>query len=322
MRRREFLLGAAGGALALSTRGTLAAPGSAPLILVTADLEAHIAVVNAATGGVVRRVGTADGPRSIERAGGTAVVAHTELGRVTLIDTATFAPRRVAGTFEEPRYTAAHPDRRHALVTDSGAGEVVVIDLLRARVVARVDVGGKARHVSLDPSGRRLWLALGSKADRIAVVDVSEITRPRLTRTFRPPYRAHDIVFTPNGERVWVTSGDRGTIGIYDTATRTLLRRIAAQAPPQHVAFSERGDAVYVTSGDDAALRIHAPGGRLVRTSTVPEGSYNVSRGSGQVFTPSLDRGTLCLMDLRGNVRRTVQVSRSAHDACFAWGPG
>ena len=320
MRRREFLLSAAGGALALSTRGSFAAAGQAPLILVTADLEAHIAVVNAATGGLVRRVRTADGPRSIERAGGTAVVAHTDLGRVTLIDTATVASRRVAGTFEEPRYTAAHPDRRHALVTDSGAREVVVIDLLRARVVARVDVGGKARHVSLDPSGRRLWLALGSKADRIAVVDVSEITRPRLTRTFRPPYRAHDIVFTPAGDRVWVTSGDRRTIGIYDSATGALLRRIAAQAPPQHVAFSAGGLVAYVASGDDGALRVHGVDGRLFRTSHVPEGSYNVSRGGGYVFTPSLDRGTLCLLDHSGKVRRTVQVSRSAHDACFAWG--
>lgn len=319
--RRELLVAGAAGAAALAApRALRGAFGGRRYVLVTADLESHVAVVDAATGRIVRRVATAAKPRSIERAAGWAVVAHSELGRVTLIDTSTLTTRPVGGTFDEPRYTAAHPDGRHAFVSDAGAGEVVVVDLRRARVVGRLSVGGHARHISLDPPGRVLWVALGGKAREVVAVSTVRPTRPVVVGRIHPPFLAHDVVFAPNGERVWVTSGDRGTIGIYDTATRTLLRRIAAQAPPQHVAFSERGDAVYVTSGDDAALRVHALGGRLVRTSAVPDGSYNVSRGGGHVFTPSLDRGTLCLLDARGNVRRTVQVARSAHDACFIWG--
>jgi hypothetical protein len=35
------------------------------------------------------------------------------------------------------------------------------------------------------------------------------------------------------------------------------------------------------------------------------------------VLTPSLDRGTLCVMDARGGLLHEVHVASSSHDACF-----
>lgn len=318
MNRRTFLMRAAAGVAAarLGSAGGASATSAGPLVLVTADTEGHVAVVNAATGRILRRLGTADGPRSIERVAGAAIVAHTELGRITLIDTQTFERQRILSRFAEPRYTAAHPDGRHALISDSGLGEVIVLDVARRRVVARVSVGGKARHLTIDPTGRRLWTALGTTAERIAIVDVSDPTTPRLIQTITAPFLAHDVVFAPTDDRVWVTSGDRGALAIYDSSTQLVVRRLAALAPPQHLTFSERGRVAFVTSGDDASLRVHDLDGRLLRAAHVPEGSYNVSRGNGHVFTPSLDRGTLCMLDRNGSVRRTVRVAAAAHDAC------
>ena len=319
MNRRTFLVhaAAAGTAARFGSLASAAPAAGPPLVLVTADTEAHVAVVNAATGRILQRLGTADGPRSIERVAGAAVVAHTELGRITLIDARTFARRRVLSRFDEPRYTAAHPDGRHAFISDSGLGEIIVVEVARGRVVARVDVGGGARHLAIDPIGRRLWTALGTQAERIAIVDVTDPTSPRLVRRITTPFLSHDVVFSPSGDRVWVTAGDRGTMAIYDPSTRRLLRRLAAQAPPQHIAFSERGRVAYVASGDSASLRVHGLDGALLHTASVPRGSYNVSRGGGHVFTPSLERGTLCLLDRNGRVRRTVRVAAAAHDACF-----
>jgi len=49
----------------------------------------------------------------------------------------------------------------------------------------------------------------------------------------------------------------------------------------------------------------------------VPVGSYNVQQGFGLVLTPSLKRGTLCVVAPVGNVEHEVRVARSSHDACF-----
>jgi len=224
--------------------------------------------------------------------------------------------RRVLRGFDQPRYTAASPNGRHAFVSDSGRHEVVTLDVVQGRVVARVAVGGPARHISVDPSGRTIWVSLGSKAEQVAVVDVSRPAAPRLVRPFRPPFLAHDVGIVPGGRHVWVSSGDRGALAVYDRRTGNVLRRLPADAPPQHVTFS--GGNAYVTSGEDGTLRVQSlRDGRVLHVTRVPVGSYNVQDALGWIVTPSLDRGTFCVLDRRGTLRHRVQVAPSSHDACF-----
>jgi DNA-binding beta-propeller fold protein YncE len=311
MDRRTFLAAAAAAPFALSSPGRAA--GGTALALVTGDLESRVVAVDPARGRVVAHVATDAGPRSIESVGGTtAVVAHTAGGALSLLDG--LRVRTVVRGFSTPRYTAADRGARYAYVTDSGLGDVAVLDVIAGRVVARLPLGGPARHVSLSPSGRRLWVALGSKAAELAVVDVSRPLTPRLVARVRPPFLAHDVGFAPGGA-VWVSSGDRGTIGVYD-GRGELRFRIDADAPPQHVTFA--GGRAYVTSGDDGTLRVHdVADGRLVRTTRVPVGSYNVQQGLGLVLTPSLERGTLCVVRRSGTLEHELRVARSSHDACF-----
>jgi DNA-binding beta-propeller fold protein YncE len=313
--RREFLGSAAAAGLLLSAAPDAFARrfGGLPVALVTADTQAHIAVVRLTDGRLQRKIATPAGPRSIESVGRTAIVAHTGGGAVSLVDGPDLKVRRVLRGFGAPRYTAGGRDGRVAYVTDSARGELVVVDLVRDRVVHRTDVGGPARHVSA--FGDRLWTALGTKAERIAVLDISEPWRPRLKGHVTPPFLAHDVGFTPRGARVWVSSGDRGRIAVYDAASRRVLFALAADAPPQHVTFL--AGRAYVTSGDDATLRVHRLDGRLLRTTQIPQGSYNVQEGWGMILTPSLSQGTLCVVNGRGRMRNRVDVAPSSHDACF-----
>jgi len=317
--RRRFVLAAAAAPFSLRTSEAWAS--RRPLALVTADTQAHVAVVDPADGRILCRLETLPGPRSIESVGGTvAVVAHTAGGALSLVDARTLSVRRVLRGFREPRYTAAHPGGRYAFVTDSGRGEVVTVDVVRGGVVGRVAVGGAARHISLDRRGRRLWVALGTKAERLAVVDVVRPERPRLVVRLAPPFLAHDVALPPARSPAWVTSGDRGTIALYDAARGRILRRVPADAPPQHVTF--HGGRAFVASGDDGLLRVHdAVDGRLLRTTRVPRGSYNVQQAWGTIVTPSLAQGTLCVLDAAGRLRERVQVAPSSHDACLVLGP-
>src|SRR5687768_2223561 len=174
MDRREFLAAAAA-PLILGTAPALArSTGGTPLALVTADLESSVVAVDVSTGRVLRRLSTPADPRSIESIGWTgALVAHTAGGRMTLIDS-DLRVRPIAGEFGAPRYTAVAPDRRLAYVTDSAREEVAVVDIRGRRVVGRVAVGGPCRHLGIDRNGTRLWVALGNKAERIAVLSLAE----------------------------------------------------------------------------------------------------------------------------------------------------
>lgn len=312
MNRREFVLAAT--VLALSPREIARAARPAPLALVTADLESRLVAVDLSSGRVRHHVRTLPSPSSIEAVERVAVVAHAREGSVSLVDGDTLAVARVLHGFGEPRYTAGHPDGRHAFVTDAVRGEVVALDVLRGRVTGREQVGPRARHVSIAPDGRTLWVALGSKAEQIAVVDVSRPRRPRLAHRFRPPFLAHDVGWAPDGRRVWVSSGDRNELVIYDTRTGRVLARPSGDWPPQHITFG--GELVFVTSGWSGTLRVHRADGRPLRTTVVPVGSYNVQQERGWVVTPGLGRGSLAVLDRSGRLLRSERIARSSHDAC------
>ena len=293
--RRQFLLALAAAPAALSYE---------PLAYVTADTEAHVVVVGMTSGRVYRRIPTLPSPFSIERVGDTAVVAHTVSGRVTVLG------RHVVEGFGEPRYTAAAHDGRHAFVSDSGHAELVALDVIRGEIVGRVKLSQWPRHVSLARDGRTLWVSLGTAADAIAVVDVSDPRRPLHLGRLRPPFLAHDVGFAPSG-RAWITSGEERAIAVHGGPV------LPADGAPQHVTFL--GDRAYVTSGADGTLRVyHEPTARLLSATRVPVGSYNVQFAAGRILTPSLDEGTLCVLDAAGRVRERVHVAPSSHDACLA----
>ena len=290
MDRRGFLLAAAAAPVALRS-------ASQPYAYVTADLESHVAVVDLERGAVVRRIPTPPGPRSIERVGESYVVAHTAIGEVSVLG------RHVIEGFEEPRYTAAAPDGRHAFVTDSGRADLAVVDVVRGVVVTRLRLRLWPRHLTRSLDGRFVVVSLGTAAEELVVVDVKDPRRPHVSSTIKPGYLVHDVAWGPDG-RLWITGGEAPQIGVY---ART-LRVLPAGSAPQHVSFLAGG--VFVTSGDDGTLQVL--GGRLTR---VPVGSYNVQFVGRRIVTPSLNAGTLCVLDARGRLLRRIHVASSSHDA-------
>jgi len=312
MDRRRFLAGAA--ALAVAPQAFARRLGGTPVALVTADTEAHVAVVELATGRIVKRIATLAGPRSIQSVFSTrSVVAHTTEGAITLLDG--LEKRRVLRGFEEPRYTAMGTDGKQAYVTDSKRGDVSVIDLDTGRLVYRTEVGAHARHVTADPAALLLWVALGFSAPTIVALDLADPIRPHVVGQIRPPFLAHDVAFEPRGRQVWVSAGEEDRLAAYDPTGR-LLRTLRADAPPQHVTFA--AGRAFVAAGESGLVRVHAiHDGALVRTAAVPAGSYNVQSGLGAVVTPSLDHGTLVVLDRFGRKLREVHVASSSHDAAL-----
>lgn len=297
MNRREFAFLAA--ATPFGLRAALAA---APSALVTCDTEERLAVVDLGSYRVVRSVPTLPDPRSVELVGDRAVVCHTAMGAVSIVDKT--GVRHVFRDFVEPRYTAAHPDGRHAFVTDSGRSGVVAIDVMRGVEVGHVRLPGWARHLTIDARGDRLWVGLGTAAQHVAVVEARPL---RHSSTLTPGFLAHDVGHAPDG-RVWITSGATGELAVGGAVH-------SADLAPQHVTFGP--GTAYVASGDSGTLHVQSLDGRVLRRTPIPTGSYNVQYGAGRVLTASLLQGTLAVLDRRGALLKVVQVAGSCHDACL-----
>jgi DNA-binding beta-propeller fold protein YncE len=293
--RRQFLAAAAAAPLAVRSLGTRVA-------VVTCDAESRLAVVDLDTYRVVGSVATLPDPRAIEAVGGVAVLCHTDVGAVSIVDR--HRVRHVLRGFVEPRYTAAHPDGVHAFVTDSGRSSVSVVDVVRGRVVGRVALPGWARHITISPDGRRVWAGLGAASEHVAVVETAPL---RVAGMLTPGFLAHDVGLAPDG-KLWVTSGAERLLAIGES-------RHTADLAPQHVTFG-RGRA-FVTSGDSGTLHVVVAGGWIAATQQIPRGSYNVQYAHGRVVTSSLDNGLVSVFDGLGRHLATLKAAASCHDACI-----
>jgi hypothetical protein len=275
-----------------------------PFAYVTADTESQVALVDTLHGIVLHRIPTRPDPRSIQRVGNALVVTHTAVGAVSVLDG--LAVSHVLDGFEEPRYAVSSRDGRYAFVTDSGRADLAVVDINRGEVAGRVQLRLWPRHLTISPDGRTLWVGLGTASPQLAVVDVRDPTRPRLREYVRPTFAAHDVGFAPSG-RIWVTAGVERRISAQG-------RILAADAAPQHVTFLD--GRAYVTSGDDGTLRIYEEAtARLLHTTLIPVGSYNVQSLANRVLTPSLNEGTLCAVGAGGRLLSRTRVAPSCHDA-------
>jgi hypothetical protein len=101
--------------------------------------------------------------------------------------------------------------------------------------------------------------------------------------------------------------------------TRRGASNAAAPAPrsSRTRAARSRSSSAFVASGEQPSLAVHSlrDGAERRRTAT-PLGSYNVQQAAGRVLTPSLDHGTLTVLDPEARVVRQVRVAPAAHDAC------
>src|SRR5919204_367587 len=190
----------------------------------------------------------------------------------------------------------------------------------RPRVVRSVFVGAGPHHMGLSPAGNELWVALGERARTIVVLDISDPMRPKVVGRFDPGFAAHDVAFSSDW-RVWVTAADRRSVTIFDSRTLRPVARVAAGAPPQHVAFGPiRG--AFVTSGYGSSLEIvNRFSGRVLRTVRVPYGSFNVATFGSFVVTSSLLRGTVTELTDEGHVWMNKRVAPAARGVAVATFP-
>jgi hypothetical protein len=230
------------------------------------------------------------------------------------------AVEHVLRGFGEPRYTAAHPDGRHAYVTDAKRGEVVALDVIRGPSCAAARVG-RARAAHHD---RPAWPhALGrlGRRRRRSRWWTFETARPRLVRRFAPPFLAHDVGWAPGGNRVWVSSGDRNELALYAARSGRLLRRLGADGRRSTSPSAASSSTSRAARAAPCACTASAE--QQLRKTAIPDDSYNVQQAHGWVVTPGSGTGTLCALDRtaasggsgRSRAPRTTRASSRFRDS-------
>jgi DNA-binding beta-propeller fold protein YncE len=271
--------------------GVAAGPSGRPVALVVAELSNEVFAVSLGPHGghVLKRVHLDDPLMVATALAGPAVVVNPH-GTVTLLAWQSLRPIKVFRGFSVPEVAAISPGGRYAYVADGGSGRLIVIDLQRRRIVGHVFVGLKAHHLDFSPEGKRLWVSLGETATTIVRLDTSNLRDPRIVGRIHPRLTSHGIEFSPDGRTVWVSSSAAPVVTVFDAATGSPLREIAAGKGPQEIAFS--GPRALITSGYGSSIetvswRTYGRHGSVA----MPYGSFNLAPFGGNVITSSVLNG-------------------------------
>lgn len=302
-----------------------------PQALVTDETQNRLLVVDLPDGRVARRVPLPADPEDIgtSRGGGVAVVVSSSSGKVTVLARDTLRVVASFGGFDQPHIASITPDGGYAYVTDDTRGTLTTIRLSDMKVISTVRVGAGAHHLAVSPDDRQVWIALGERTRTIAILSTITQTRPtpsgpvidpgrpRVVGRLIPGFPAHDLSFSSDGRRVWISSAAGPDVTVFDARTRTALFRVPVGPPPQHIALTRRY--AYLTSGyGDRIEKVDASTGRVITRTRAPYGSFELAAADGYVATASLLRGTLSIYTPNLKLIRTVKLAPATREVAIS----
>lgn len=142
-------------------------------------------------------------------------------------------------------------DGRRLYVSMPLAGQVAVIDSQNFSVLANVDAGAEPVRLALQPDGRYLWVGNNGKAGGVTVID-TQTQKP--VQTLATGAGHHEIAFSDDSSRAFVSSRDAGTVTVFDTATLTKLAELKTGPRPISLAYSSLAGALYVSDGSAGTI--------------------------------------------------------------------
>lgn len=179
-------------------------------------------------------------------------------------------------------------------------------------------------------------------SDTVSVLDASSFSRVAAIPVGRQP---HNVQVSPDGKLVWVTNNgesrkagseehvamskdehagmtERGEVWAIDTATRTVVAKVAVGKHPAHVVLTPDGRVAYVVNGGENTVSVVDTRARQV-VSTIPVGSYphgiRVSPDGKEAYVANLKGGSVSVIDTqaRKEVAR-ISVGKGPAQTGFA----
>ena len=194
---------------------------------------------------------------SVSRDGTRLYVANEDKGTASVLEVAggkTLAEFEVGG---EPEGVTTSPDGRFVYVTSEEDSQVSVIDTAANRVIKRFAVGPRPRDLRLRrpvPAVRHL-----RKWREHSVVDTASHTVIETIKLTGENVRPMGAVVSPDGQRLYISTGRGGTVVSIDTKTHQPVGSVAVGPRPWGLALSPDGTRLYTANGPRTTCRLWIP---------------------------------------------------------------
>jgi YVTN family beta-propeller protein len=153
-------------------------------------------------------------------------------------------------------------DQRRLFISMPLVNRVAVIDTESWEVATNIDTAFRPGRLVLQ--GDRLWVTHQNarvSETALTVIDTKTLAVTASIPTGRAP---HQLAFTKDGKRAYVTNGADGTVSIVDTLKPAKIADVATGTYPIGIAASSLSAAMYVIDSADGSIAVLEPNARKV----------------------------------------------------------
>lgn len=217
---------------------------------VAADKSADgIGVMDVATRKLTKKISVGSDPEEFDigRDGTRLFVSNEDVKTASSVNLATGKVEHIVSLSQEPEGVALSPNGKSLWVTCETGGDVFVIDTTTFKVAGQIKVGARPRSVAFLQNGK-LAVVPSESAGNLYVIDTAQI---KLVKTVALPKgsRPMRVRVSPDGSKLYASTGRGGTIAVLNAANFELLNNIAVGRRPWGIALSPDGKFLYSANG-------------------------------------------------------------------------
>lgn len=215
-----------------------------------------VGVIDVATRKIIKRLNVGSDPEEfdVNPDGKQLFVSNEDVKTASLIDIASGKVAHMAPLSQEPEGVAVTPDGKRLYVTCETGGDVFVIDIATFKVVGQVKVGQRPRSVAFIQGGK-LAIVPSESAGQLYAIDTAKI---EVVQTIALPKGARPMRLrvSPDGTRLYASTGRAGTVAVLDTANFAVLDDIKVGQRPWGIVLSPDGKYLFSANGpsDDVSV--------------------------------------------------------------------
>jgi YVTN family beta-propeller protein len=223
-----------------------------------------------------------------------------------------------------PSFVAVAPDGRHAYVANGDAQVITVVDTAVNQVTATIPIAaGPPQFLTFAPDGHTLYVTIFNDQQTLHAIDVLDTVSNTEIARIQLPASPFDPAISPDGQLLFVTNHDVGSVSVVATATNTVIGQIKVPPNPHSVAFSRDGSRAYTANHNSGLVSVINTATRVV-IATIPVGSgphsIAVHPNRPLVANVNYESNSVSVIDTNTlKVVATIPVGQQPED--IAWAP-
>ena len=144
-------------------------------------------------------------------------------------------------------------DNRHALVTSEVNKQVVKVDIIEGKVVAKVSTQGRGSHMLVISPDETIAAVANLGSDNISIIDLSKM---KLKQTIATGKQSEGIDISPDNRYVWVTNRAEDSVSVIDVDSMKITKILDSKGFPIRVKITPDNKYALVTNAQGNSMTI------------------------------------------------------------------